>query len=54
MEKLRQAPQRTSGAEMVRALQRVDNPAGFGLGRVNVSKVPVRRMKTLAKLKPVW
>nr|WP_146178483.1 hypothetical protein [Nonomuraea fuscirosea] len=37
------------GTEMVRALQRVDNLAGFGLGRVAVSKVPVRRMKTLAK-----
>ncbi|TDD24792.1 Tn3 family transposase [Nonomuraea diastatica] len=49
LEKLRQAPKRTSGTEMVRALQRVDNLAGFGLGRVNVSKVPVRRMKTLAK-----
>ncbi|WP_106253053.1 Tn3 family transposase [Nonomuraea fuscirosea] len=49
LEKLRQAPRRTSGTEMVRALQRVDNLAGFGLGRVKVSKVPVRRMKTLAK-----
>ncbi|MBN6058608.1 Tn3 family transposase, partial [Nonomuraea sp. RK-328] len=49
LEKLRQAPKRTSGTEMVRALQRVDNLAGFGLGRVAVSKVPVRRMKTLAK-----
>lgn len=34
---------------MVWALQRVDNLAAFGLGRVAVSKVPVRRMKTLAK-----
>ncbi|MFB4284280.1 Tn3 family transposase [Nonomuraea sp. MTCD27] len=49
LEKLRQAPKRTSGTEMVRALQRVDNLAAFGLGRVAVSKVPVRRMKTLAK-----
>ncbi|MFB9624848.1 Tn3 family transposase [Nonomuraea helvata] len=49
LEKLRQAPKRTSGTEMVRALQRVDNLAGFGLGLVAVSKVPVRRMKTLAK-----
>ncbi len=30
LEKLRQAPKRTSGTEMVRALQRVDNLAGFG------------------------
>ncbi|MEU4516281.1 Tn3 family transposase [Nonomuraea wenchangensis] len=49
LEKLRQAPKRTSGTEMVKALQRVDNLAGVGLGRVAVSKVPVRRMKTLAK-----
>ncbi|MEU8148967.1 Tn3 family transposase [Nonomuraea sp. NPDC048901] len=49
LEKLRQAPKRTSGTEMVRALQRVDNLAAFGLSRVAVSKVPVRRMKTLAK-----
>lgn len=49
LEKLRQVPKRTSGTEMVRALQRVDNLAAFGLDRVAVSKVPVRRMKTLSK-----
>lgn len=50
LERLRQAPKRQSGAELVRALKRVDDIARFELGRVEVSKVPVRRMKTLAKL----
>jgi hypothetical protein len=49
LERLRQAPKRQSGTEMVRALKRVDDLARFGLGRVEVSKVPVRRMKALAR-----
>ncbi|GAA4519276.1 DUF4158 domain-containing protein [Nonomuraea ferruginea] len=49
LERLRQAPKRQSGTEMARALQRVDDIARFRLGRVRVNKVPVRRMKTLAK-----
>jgi len=49
LERLRQAPKRQSGAELVRALNRVDDIARFELGRVEVSKVPVRRMKTLAR-----
>jgi TnpA family transposase len=49
LEELRQAPKRTSGTEMVRALRRVDDLGSFELGRVRVDKVPVRRMKTLAR-----
>ncbi|MER5321695.1 DUF4158 domain-containing protein [Streptosporangium roseum] len=49
LERLRQAPKRQSGTEMARALQRVDDIARFRLGRVRVDKVPVRRLKTLAK-----
>ncbi len=49
LERLRQAPKRQSGTEMVRALRRVDDLAGLELGRVQVGKVPVRRMKTLAR-----
>ncbi|WP_407670159.1 DUF4158 domain-containing protein [Nonomuraea solani] len=49
LERLRQAPKRQSGTEMVKALKRVDDIAAFELGRVRVGKVPVRRMKTLAK-----
>lgn len=49
LERLRQAPKRQSGPEMVRALQRVDDIARLELERVQVDKVPVRRMKTLAK-----
>ncbi|WP_067144018.1 Tn3 family transposase [Microtetraspora malaysiensis] len=49
LERLRQAPKRQSGPELVRALKRVDDLAAFELGRVRVSKVPVRRMKTLAR-----
>jgi hypothetical protein len=49
LERLRQAPKRQSGTEMVRALRRVDDLARFELGRVRVGKVPVRRMKTLAR-----
>jgi hypothetical protein len=49
LERLRQAPKRRSGTELVRALRRVDDIARFRLGRVRIDKVPVRRMKTLAK-----
>lgn len=49
LERLRQAPKRQSGTEMARALRRVDDLARFELGRVQVGKVPVRRMKTLAR-----
>ncbi len=49
LEELRQSPKRTSGTEMVRALRRVDELGAFELGRVRVDKVPVRRMKTLAR-----
>ncbi|GAA2820899.1 hypothetical protein GCM10020220_006600 [Nonomuraea rubra] len=49
LERLRQAPKRQSGTEMAKALKRVDDIAAFRLGRVRVDKVPVRRMKTLAK-----
>ncbi|MEQ4726218.1 DUF4158 domain-containing protein, partial [Nonomuraea sp. B19D2] len=49
LERLRQAPKRHSGTEMAKALKRVDDIAAFRLGRVRVDKVPVRRMKTLAK-----
>ncbi|SEH00917.1 protein of unknown function [Nonomuraea solani] len=49
LERLRQAPKRQSGTEMAKALQRVDDIARFELVRVRVDKVPVRRMKTLAK-----
>ncbi|MBE1559786.1 TnpA family transposase [Nonomuraea africana] len=49
LERLRQAPKRQSGTEMAKALKRVDDIAAFRLGRVPVDKVPVRRMKTLAK-----
>ncbi|MFI6478686.1 hypothetical protein ACIBH1_12195 [Nonomuraea sp. NPDC050663] len=34
---------------MAKALKRVDDIAAFRMGRVRVDKVPVRRMKTLAK-----
>jgi hypothetical protein len=49
LERLRQAPKRQSGPEMVRALRRADDLAALRLGRVAVGKVPLRRMKTLAK-----
>ncbi|MGV9775067.1 DUF4158 domain-containing protein [Streptosporangium sp. NPDC003464] len=49
LERLRQAPKRQSGTEMAKALKRVDDIAAFRLVRVRVDKVPVRRMKTLAK-----
>lgn len=49
LEQLRRSPTRTSGVELARALQRAEDLSAYRLGRVQVDKVPVRRMKTLAR-----
>ncbi|MFE3454965.1 Tn3 family transposase [Nonomuraea sp. NPDC059194] len=49
LERLRQAPRRTSGPELVRALERVEDIARLRVGRVKVAGVPVNRMKLLAR-----
>jgi len=38
LERLRQAPRRSSGPEMVKALQRAEQVAALGVGRVEVTK----------------
>jgi hypothetical protein len=49
LERLRRPPTRSTGTAMARALERVEEIAAFGLGRVNLSRVPVTRLATLAR-----
>jgi hypothetical protein len=48
-ERLRQPPTRSTGTAMARALERVDEISSFQLGRVNLSRIPVNRLSTLAR-----
>ena len=50
LEYLRRAPRRSSGPEMVKALQRVEDVAGLGAREVDVSDVPVNRLTVLARV----
>ncbi len=49
LERLRRSPTRTTGLAMARALDRVNDIAVFGLGRVNVERVPPNRLASLAR-----
>jgi len=49
LERLRRPPTRSTGRVMARALDRVNEISGFGLGRVNLSRVPVNRLAVLAR-----
>jgi hypothetical protein len=49
LERLRRPPTRSTGTAMARALERVEEIAAFRLGRVNLSRVPVTRLATLAR-----
>ncbi len=49
LERLRRPPTRSTGTAMARALDRVNEISGFGLGRVNLSRVPVNRLAVLAR-----
>ncbi|MFA7764358.1 Tn3 family transposase [Streptomyces sp. NRRL S-448] len=49
LEVLRRPPTRTTGTALARALDRVNDIAAFQLGRVNLSRVPVNRLSTLAR-----
>lgn len=49
LERLRQSPRRSSGPEMVKALQRAEQIAALGVGRVEVDDVPMNRLKVLAR-----
>lgn len=50
LERLRRSPRRSSGPEMVKALQRAEQVAALGVGRVEVDDVPVNRLKVLARI----
>lgn len=50
LEALRRAPRRSSGPEMVKALQRVDDVAAVGAREVAVGDVPVNRLAVLARV----
>ncbi|WP_331738870.1 Tn3 family transposase [Streptomyces sp. NBC_01276] len=49
LERLRRPPTRTTGTAMARALDRVNEISAFQLGRVNLTRVPVNRLSTLAR-----
>lgn len=49
LERLRTPPVKSTGTAMVRAMERVEEISAFGLGRVNLSSVPVNRLNTLAR-----
>lgn len=49
LERLRRAPRRSSGPEMVKALQRTEQLAALGVGRVGVDDIPVNRLQVLAR-----
>ncbi len=49
LERLRRSPRRSSGPEMVKALQRAEQVAAYGAGRVEVDAVPVNRLTVLAR-----
>jgi hypothetical protein len=49
LERLRTPPTASTGTAMKRAMERVEEISGFRLGRVNLSRVPVNRLNTLAR-----
>ncbi|WP_186760801.1 DUF4158 domain-containing protein, partial [Arthrobacter alpinus] len=49
LERLRRAPTRASGPEMVRALERAAEIAKLGAGGVDLSEIPVGRVQMLAR-----
>jgi len=49
LERLRRPPTRTTGRALARALDRVNEISAFELGRVDLSRVPVNRLSTLAR-----
>ncbi len=49
LDRLRRAPTRASGLEMVRALDRAAEIAGFGTDRIDVADVPPSRVQALAR-----
>jgi hypothetical protein len=49
LERLRRPPTRSTGTAMARALERVEEISAFGLGRVDLSRVPVSRLATLGR-----
>lgn len=49
LERLRHAPRRSSGPEMVKALRRAEQLAALGVGRVGVEDIPANRLQVLAR-----
>jgi Domain of unknown function (DUF4158) len=49
LERLRRSPRRSSGPEMVKALQRAEQIAALGAGRVDVEDIPANRIQVLAR-----
>ncbi len=49
LERLRRSPLRSSGPEMVKALQRAEQLADLGAGRVEMGEIPPNRLQVLAR-----
>ncbi len=49
LERLRHAPRRSSGPEMVKALQRAEQLAALGVGRAEIADIPANRLQVLAR-----
>lgn len=49
LERLRRSPRRSSGPEMVKALQRAEQLAVLGAGRVEIGDIPANRLQVLAR-----
>lgn len=49
LERLRTPPTKSTGTAMVRAMERVEEISAFAPARVNLSRVPVKRLSTLAR-----
>lgn len=51
LERLRTPPTKSTGTAMARAMERVEEISAFGMGRVNLSRVPVNRLNTLGPVR---
>nr|BBG20802.1 transposase [Streptomyces fradiae]BBG20806.1 transposase [Streptomyces fradiae] len=49
LDRLRRGPVRVSGPQMKRALERAEEIAAFGMGAVDVSRIPPRRLAELSR-----
>ncbi len=49
LERLRRAPRRSSGPEIIKALPRAEQLAASGAGRIEVADIPANRLRVVAR-----